>query len=60
MNNPLYIGIHTLERIAEPNEKERSARSSILMRDDLSIAQCSSSGSEASARSDEPMVPSAV
>ncbi|KAL5493079.1 hypothetical protein EMCRGX_G014204 [Ephydatia muelleri] len=61
VNNPLYIGINTLEKIAEQhNQKHRSMRSSSLLRDDVSIAQYSSSGSEASARSDEPIIISAV
>ena len=61
VNNPLYIGINTLEKIAEQHkEKHRSMRSSSLLRDDVSIAQYSSSGSEASARSDEPIIISAV
>ena len=60
VNNPLYIGIRTVELLAERDEKQQFTRSSILMRDDVSIAQCSSSGSEASARSDEPIMVSAV
>ena len=61
VNNPLYIGINTLEQMAmQDKEKHISMRSSSLMRDDISIAQCSSSGSEVSARSDQPIMTSAV
>lgn len=61
VNNPLYIGVNTLEKIAEQhNQKQHSKRPSSLIRDDVSIAQCSSSGSEVSTRSDEPIVTSTV